>query len=87
MSLLGMLSLKLGRSVQWDGEAERVINDDEANAPHEKTYHFGKPCNSCRSLDTLSKTKTRKLVLVAIIITTLIIFIVAGIMIIAVWDE
>lgn len=38
MSLLGMLSLKLGRSVQWDGEAERVINDDEANALLRRDY-------------------------------------------------
>ncbi len=32
LSLLGMLSLKLGRSVQWDADRERVIDDDEANA-------------------------------------------------------
>jgi predicted dehydrogenase len=31
MSLLGMLSLKLGRSLAWDGEREVVIGDDEAN--------------------------------------------------------
>jgi predicted dehydrogenase len=31
MSLLGMLSLKLGRSLQWDGDKEVVIGDDEAN--------------------------------------------------------
>jgi predicted dehydrogenase len=31
VSLLGMLSLKLGRSIEWDGERERIINDEEAN--------------------------------------------------------
>jgi predicted dehydrogenase len=32
LSLLGMLSLKLGRSVEWDSAQERIVNDDEANA-------------------------------------------------------
>ncbi|MCA9159089.1 MAG: gfo/Idh/MocA family oxidoreductase, partial [Planctomycetales bacterium] len=32
LSLLGMLSLKLGRSVEWDASRERIIDDDEANA-------------------------------------------------------
>jgi predicted dehydrogenase len=31
MSLLGMLSLKLGRSVQWDGENEIIVGDPDAN--------------------------------------------------------
>ena len=31
MSLLGMLSLKLGRSLQWDGEKEIVVGDPAAN--------------------------------------------------------
>lgn len=31
MALLGMLSLKLGRSVEWDGEREIVSGDPEAN--------------------------------------------------------
>ena len=31
MSLLGMLSLKLGRSVEWDGETETIVGDPEAN--------------------------------------------------------
>lgn len=31
MSLLGMLSLKLGRSIRWDGEQEIVVDDKEAN--------------------------------------------------------
>ncbi|MCW5978594.1 MAG: Gfo/Idh/MocA family oxidoreductase [Bryobacteraceae bacterium] len=31
VSLLGMLSYKLGRSIEWDGERERIIGDEEAN--------------------------------------------------------
>ncbi len=31
LSLLGMLSLKLGRSLQWDGAREQVVADAEAN--------------------------------------------------------
>jgi predicted dehydrogenase len=31
MSLLGMLSLKLGRSLTWNGNEEVVVGDDEAN--------------------------------------------------------
>ena len=31
LSLLGMLSLKAGRSIRWDGEKERVIGDEQAN--------------------------------------------------------
>lgn len=31
MSLLGMLSYKLGRSIEWDGEKERIVADEEAN--------------------------------------------------------
>jgi predicted dehydrogenase len=38
MSLLGMLSLKLGRGVAWDGEKERVIGDDEANQHLRREY-------------------------------------------------
>ncbi len=38
MSLLGMLSLKLGRSIQWDGEKEQVVDDPEANALLERPY-------------------------------------------------
>ncbi len=30
MSLLGMLSLKLGRSVQWDGENNTIVGDEQA---------------------------------------------------------
>jgi len=31
MSLLSNLSLKVGRSVEWDGEKDRIIGDEEAN--------------------------------------------------------
>lgn len=31
MSLLGMLSMKIGRSVEWDGEKEVIVEDPEAN--------------------------------------------------------
>ena len=38
MALLGMLSLKLGRSVQWDGEKELILADDEANKLLSRPY-------------------------------------------------
>ncbi|HVR35811.1 MAG TPA: Gfo/Idh/MocA family oxidoreductase [Methylomirabilota bacterium] len=38
MSLLGMMSLKLGRSLDWDGDKELVIGDDEANRQLERKY-------------------------------------------------
>ncbi len=38
LSLLGMLSWKLGRSVEWDGEKEMCIGDDEANALLKREY-------------------------------------------------
>ena len=38
MSLLGMLSLKLGRSVRWDGEKEIIIDDTEANKLLRREY-------------------------------------------------
>ena len=38
MSLLGMLSLKLGRSIEWDGEKERVVGDDDANKLLRREY-------------------------------------------------
>ena len=38
LSLLGMLSLKLGRSVEWDGEKERIVGDDEANSMLKREY-------------------------------------------------
>lgn len=38
MSLLGMLSLKLGRSLAWDGDKEVVIGDDDANKHLSREY-------------------------------------------------
>lgn len=38
MSLLGMLSLKLGRSVRWDGDNEVVLGDEEANKLLRREY-------------------------------------------------
>lgn len=38
MSLLGMLSYKLGRSVAWDGEKEIILNDPEANKLLKRDY-------------------------------------------------
>lgn len=38
MSLLGMLSLKLGRGVAWDGEKGVIQNDAEANALLSRAY-------------------------------------------------
>ena len=38
LSLLGMLSLKLGRSIEWDGEKHQVVNDPEANQLLKRDY-------------------------------------------------
>ncbi|MCA8999648.1 MAG: Gfo/Idh/MocA family oxidoreductase, partial [Planctomycetaceae bacterium] len=38
LSLLGMLSYKLGRSIDWDGEKELIPGDDEANALLQREY-------------------------------------------------
>ena len=38
LSLLGMLSWKLRRSIQWDGAAERVVGDEAANALLRRDY-------------------------------------------------
>ena len=38
MSLLGMLSYKLGRSVEWDGDNERCVGDEEANKLLQRDY-------------------------------------------------
>jgi len=38
MSLLGMLSMKLGRSVRWDGEKEVILDDPEANKLLSRKY-------------------------------------------------
>ena len=38
MSLLGMLSLKLGRSLEWDATKEQVVNDEAANKLLKRDY-------------------------------------------------
>jgi len=38
MSLLGMLSHKLGRSIEWDGNKELILNDEEANKLLQRKY-------------------------------------------------
>ena len=38
MSLLGMLSLRLGRSVRWDGQKEQIVGDPEANKLLRREY-------------------------------------------------
>ena len=38
MSLLGMLSLKHGKSIQWDGEKETIVGDAEANKLLSRKY-------------------------------------------------
>jgi predicted dehydrogenase len=38
MSLLAMLSLKLGRSVRWDGDKQVIVGDDEANQLLRREY-------------------------------------------------
>ena len=38
MSLLGMLSFKAGRSLKWDGEKEKIINDEDANKLLKREY-------------------------------------------------
>jgi predicted dehydrogenase len=38
MSLLGMLSLKLGRSIEWDGQKEVIVGDPEANQLLRRRY-------------------------------------------------
>ena len=38
LSLLGMLSLKIGRSIRWDGDRERIIGDVEATRLLSREY-------------------------------------------------
>ena len=37
-SLLGMLSYKLGRGIQWDGQKEEIVGDPEANKLRRRDY-------------------------------------------------
>jgi predicted dehydrogenase len=41
MSLLGMLSYKLGRSIDWNGDAETIIDDPTANGMLSRSYRKG----------------------------------------------
>jgi predicted dehydrogenase len=41
MALLGMLSMKVGRSLEWDGVAERIVNDEAANKLLRREYRQG----------------------------------------------
>ncbi len=41
MALLGMVSLKLGRSLDWDGAKERITNDEAANKLLRRDYRKG----------------------------------------------
>ena len=36
--MLGMISLNLGRSIQWDGEKEQVVGDPAANKLLRRDY-------------------------------------------------
>ena len=38
LSLLGMLSYKLGRGIAWDGEREQILNDEAANTLLKRDY-------------------------------------------------
>ena len=41
LALLGMLSYKLGRSVEWDGEKEQCVGDEDANKLLRREYRKG----------------------------------------------
>ncbi len=41
LALLGMLSLKLGRSIEWDGAKERIVGDEAANRLLRRDYRKG----------------------------------------------
>jgi hypothetical protein len=40
-SLLGMISYRLGRSIEWDGEKERIVGDEAANKLLQRAYRKG----------------------------------------------
>lgn len=40
-SLLGMISYKLGRSIEWDGARERIVGDEAANKLLRREYRKG----------------------------------------------
>jgi predicted dehydrogenase len=41
MALLGMISLKHGKSLEWNGEQERIVGDDDANKYLRRAYRPG----------------------------------------------
>ena len=41
VALLGMLAMKHGRSIEWDGEKERIVGDDAANRLLRRHYRKG----------------------------------------------
>ena len=41
MALLGMLSMKHGKSIEWDGENERIVGDEAANKLLRRDYRKG----------------------------------------------
>jgi len=41
LSLLGMLALKVGRTLEWDGRREQVVGDREANRHLSRRYRSG----------------------------------------------
>ena len=38
LPMLGMISYKLGRSLEWDGRKEKIIGDNEANKLLRRDY-------------------------------------------------
>ena len=41
LALLGMLSMKIGRSLEWDGATERILGDEAANKLLRRAYRPG----------------------------------------------
>lgn len=41
LALLGMVSMRLGRSLEWDGAAERIVGDEGANGFLRREYRTG----------------------------------------------
>ena len=38
LPLLGMISWRLGRSIEWDGAKEQIVNDPKANDLLQRPY-------------------------------------------------
>jgi hypothetical protein len=41
MALLGMVSMKVGRSLEWDGAKEQIVGDEAAQKLLRRTYRKG----------------------------------------------